>query len=80
MDDVEWITAAFVLAGPVPLKMQEHMNAIGMGSNLGLEEAMGPRTTWENHRDELEKYVYSALQVKATLLRAREERGRLVAS
>jgi hypothetical protein len=72
VDDVEWITTAFALGGPVPLKMQEHMAAIGVPINFKLEEAMGPRSTWEIHRNALEKYFYEALQVKARLLRPRE--------
>jgi hypothetical protein len=75
VDDVEWITTAFALGEPVPLKMQEHMAAMGMPINFRLEEAMGPRSTWEVHRNALEKYVYAALQVRAKLLLANEERA-----
>ncbi|TVY62912.1 hypothetical protein LSUE1_G008506, partial [Lachnellula suecica] len=48
-DDVEWITAAFVLGGPVHLELQELMVGNGIRSSFKLEEAMGPAGTWARH-------------------------------
>jgi hypothetical protein len=79
-DDVEWITAAFALGGPVPLKMQEHMAGIGMPRDFRLEEAMGPGSNWRDHRNLMETNIYPTLRVKSELLRAKEERERSTAS
>ncbi|KAL2065865.1 hypothetical protein VTL71DRAFT_3535 [Oculimacula yallundae] len=77
--DVEWITSAFVLRCPVPARMQELMLAVGLPKDIELEEAMGPGahqiaqpgTSWGQHRDVIEKYIYASLQIKAQLLEAR---------
>ncbi|CZR69224.1 uncharacterized protein PAC_19124 [Phialocephala subalpina] len=79
-DDVEWITAAFALGGPVPLKMQEHMACVGMPKDFRLEEAMGPGSNWQEHRNLMEANIYPTLRVKSELLRAKEEKERSAAS
>lgn len=79
-DDVEWITAAFVLGGSIPLTMQKLMAGVGMPVDFRLEEAMGPGWTWAEHRKSMEKFVYPMLKVKADLLRIKEGKERLAES
>ena len=89
-DDVEWITAAFVLGGPAPLELHELMVGIGMLPNIKLGEAMGPEmarnndrrwTAWQDHRELMESDIYPILRIKAKMIRARQERERsLIAS
>ncbi|KAF2435071.1 hypothetical protein EJ08DRAFT_388737 [Tothia fuscella] len=79
-DDVEWITAAFVLGGPVPLDMKELMAEIGTSPSLILEEAMGPGTNWQEHRLKMKTDIYPILRFKGKLARARVERERLAAT
>jgi hypothetical protein len=78
--DVEWITAAFILGGSVPFEMQEHMAGIGMPRHFRLEEAMGPRSNWQDHRNMMEANIYPMLRVKSKLLRAKKEKERSAAS
>ena len=73
-DDVEWITVAFALGGPVPLKMQELMTGVRMPRYFRLEEALGPGWTWAEHQSTITKYVYPMLGITADLLRAKEEK------
>jgi hypothetical protein len=53
--------------------MQELMTAIGMSRSFKLEEALGPGWTWADHRDNVAKYIYPILGIKAKLLSAKEE-------
>lgn len=73
-DDVEWVTAAFALGGPVPRAMQELMNGVGMPRDLRLEETMGPWKTWAKHRDDMERFIHPILRMKVERLRAKEEK------
>jgi hypothetical protein len=73
-DDVEWITTAFALGGPVPFEMQELMTAAGMPKEFRLEEALGPGWTWADHRNNIARFIYPTLRIKAELLRAEEEK------
>jgi hypothetical protein len=74
-DDVEWITAAFVLGGPVPLMMRELMTGVGMPRDFRLEEAMGPGWTWAEHRNSMAGFIHPILRIKAEMLRAKEEKA-----
>jgi len=67
-DDVEWITAAFALGGPVPLKMQELMTGVGMPRDFRLEEALGPGWTWAVHRNNIARYIYPMLGIKGRVV------------
>ncbi|TVY46210.1 hypothetical protein LCER1_G009076 [Lachnellula cervina] len=83
--NVEWITAAFALGGPVPLQMQEHMAGLGMPKDFRLDEAMGHRpclqnSSWQDHRILMERHVYPILKIKSELLRAKEEKDLLALS
>jgi hypothetical protein len=72
-DDIEWLSVAFALGGPVPLQLQELMTGVGMPRYFRVEEALGPGWTWEVHRDNIARYVYPMLGIKAELLRAKEK-------
>ncbi|TVY88917.1 hypothetical protein LAWI1_G007512 [Lachnellula willkommii] len=79
-DNAEWITAAFALGGPVPLKMQEHMTGNGMPKGFRLDEAMGRGSDWQAHRIFMEAHIYPTLRVKSELLRAKKEKEMSAAS
>jgi hypothetical protein len=57
----------------VPLEMQELMIGVGISRYFRLEEALGLGWTWEVHRDNMAKYIYPTLGIKAQLLQAKEE-------
>lgn len=71
---MEWITLAFALGGPVPLEMQELMTGVGMPREFRLEEALGPRSTWEEHRNQMARFIYPMLRIKGELLQAKEKK------
>ncbi|RDL33303.1 uncharacterized protein BP5553_08742 [Venustampulla echinocandica] len=68
------MTAAVALCGPVLLEMQELMVTVGLPSDLMLEEAIGPAQTWTRHRDDMERFIYPILRMKAEMLEARGRR------
>lgn len=79
---VEWITAASVLARPIPLEMQEYMVGIGIPRYIRLEETIrpSPGANWQDHQKLMEENIYPALKVKAKLLQAKKERERSATS
>lgn len=79
-DDVEWVTAAFALANPVSLVMQELMAGIGLPGNLRLEETMGPGGTWAKQRDNMEKFVFPMLRLKVQMVQAKKDKERFTDS
>lgn len=67
-NDIEWITMAFALDSLVPLKMQQLMTAIGMPKDFILEDALGPGSTWVDYQNNIARFIYPMLRIKAELL------------
>ncbi|KAK8054553.1 hypothetical protein PG994_009620 [Apiospora phragmitis] len=73
-DDPEWVTAACVLAAPVPAEMREQLVAgAGMSPKVAFEEAVGIHTSWGRLRVDMEKAVYPILEMKAKARLAKKE-------
>ncbi|KAH7355354.1 hypothetical protein BKA65DRAFT_498235 [Rhexocercosporidium sp. MPI-PUGE-AT-0058] len=85
--DVEWITSAFALGGPLSVRMQECMVDIELPKGIELEEAMGPGgydiaksgSRWEQQQDLMEEFIYPTLRIKAQITRVKGENIGVVA-
>jgi hypothetical protein len=71
-DDAEWISVAFALRSEVKAEMRDMMVEIGFKTGMKLEEAMGPGWSWADHYDNVVKWLYPILGVKASLLKAKD--------
>jgi hypothetical protein len=75
--DVERIAVALELgdsAQPETRELQQLMVGIGLPRGLKLEQAMGHRQTWEQHRIDMEKFILPILRMKVRMLGAKRQR------